>query len=56
MPHLCQFELPPGAVPAAFTLAAIAVMAPYKLTEAKFREIVVDIAQRRAARRTDGTQ
>ncbi len=38
-----------GLVPAAFILAAIAVMSAYPLTEARFREIVREVAQRRAA-------
>jgi glucuronide carrier protein len=37
-----------GAVPAAVSLAAIAVMATYPLTESKFRHIVAEIAQRHA--------
>lgn len=38
-----------GLVPAAFILAAIAIMFAYPLTEAKFREIVRELAQRRGA-------
>ena len=37
-----------GLVPAAFILGAIAVMTAYPLTEAKFRTIVLEVAQRRA--------
>jgi glucuronide carrier protein len=37
-----------GLVPAAFILAAIAAMSAYPLTEAKFREIVREVARRRA--------
>ena len=39
-----------GLVPAAFILAAIATMSAYPLTEARFREIVREVAQRRAGR------
>jgi glucuronide carrier protein len=39
-----------GLVPAAFILAAIVVISAYPLTEAKFRHIVRDVAQRRVAR------
>jgi Na+/melibiose symporter-like transporter len=38
-----------GVVPAAFTLAAIAAMSAYPLTEARFREIVREVARRSAA-------
>jgi glucuronide carrier protein len=38
-----------GVVPAAFILAAIVAMSAYPLTEEKFREIVGEVAQRRAA-------
>jgi hypothetical protein len=41
-----------GLVPAAFILAAIAAMTAYPLTEDKFREIVREVAERRASRRT----
>jgi glucuronide carrier protein len=37
-----------GLVPAAFILAAVVAMSAYPLTEAKFREIVREVAQRRA--------
>jgi glucuronide carrier protein len=37
-----------GLVPAAFILAAIVAMSAYPLTEARFREIVREVAQRRA--------
>jgi len=40
-----------GLVPAAFIVGAIAVMTRYPLTEEKFREIVRETAERRAARR-----
>jgi glucuronide carrier protein len=40
-----------GLVPAAFILGAIAVMTRYPLTEEKFREIVREVGERRAARR-----
>jgi glucuronide carrier protein len=40
-----------GLVPAAFILAAIVAMSAYPLTEARFREIVRQVAQRRAAQR-----
>jgi glucuronide carrier protein len=39
-----------GLVPAAFILAAIATMSAYPLTEARFREILREVAQRRAGR------
>jgi glucuronide carrier protein len=39
-----------GLVPSAFILGAIAVMTAYPLTEDKFREIVHELAERRAAR------
>jgi glucuronide carrier protein len=39
-----------GLVPAVFILAAIAAVSAYPLTEARFREIVREVAQRRAAR------
>jgi glucuronide carrier protein len=39
-----------GVVPAAFILAAIATVNAYPLTEAKFQEIVREVAERRAAR------
>jgi glucuronide carrier protein len=41
-----------GLVPAAFILGAIAAMTAYPLTEDKFREIVREVAERRAARQT----
>jgi glucuronide carrier protein len=41
-----------GLVPAAFILAAVAVMSAYPLTEAKFQEIVREVAERRAAARS----
>ena len=42
-----------GIVPAAFILGAIALMTTYPLTEDKFRQIVREAAERRAARRSD---
>jgi glucuronide carrier protein len=43
-----------GLVPAVFVLAAILVMSAYPLTEARFRQIVREVAQRRAARAQEG--
>ena len=43
-----------GLVPAAFILAAIVAVSAYPLTEARFREIVREVAERRAAR-AEGT-
>ena len=43
-------EMSAGVVPSAFILAAILAMSAYPLTEAKFQEIVREVAQRRAAR------
>jgi glucuronide carrier protein len=43
-----------GLVPAGFILGAIAIMSAYPLTEASFREIVRELAQRRAADREAG--
>jgi len=43
-----------GLVPAAFILAAIAVMSAYPLTEEKFREIVREVARHRADREKPG--
>jgi glucuronide carrier protein len=43
-----------GLVPAAFILAAVAVMSAYPLTEARFREIVREVARRRARRELVG--
>jgi glucuronide carrier protein len=43
-----------GFVPAVFILAAILVMSAYPLTEARFREIVREVAQRRAAQEVGG--
>jgi glucuronide carrier protein len=42
-----------GIVPAAVILGAIAVMSAYPLTEAKFQEIVRELAERRAGRRAE---
>jgi glucuronide carrier protein len=42
-----------GLVPAGFILAAIIVMTRYPLTEERFRQIVREIAARRASRRTE---
>jgi glucuronide carrier protein len=39
-----------GLVPAAFIIGAVAVMSAYPLTEERFREIVREVAERRAAR------
>jgi glucuronide carrier protein len=39
-----------GLVPAVFILAAIVIMSAYPLSEARFREVVRELAQRRAAR------
>jgi glucuronide carrier protein len=39
-----------GLVPAAFILAAIVIMSAYPLSEARFREVVRELAERRAAR------
>ena len=45
-----------GIIPAAFILVAIAIMAFYPLTESRFRQIVREMAERRAARaRASGT-
>jgi glucuronide carrier protein len=41
-----------GAVPAGFILIALAIMAAYPLTEDRFRRIVREVAERRAARRS----
>jgi glucuronide carrier protein len=40
-----------GIVPAVFVAVAVAIMAAYPLTEAKFRDIVREVAERRAGRR-----
>jgi glucuronide carrier protein len=45
-----------GILPAAFILAAVAVMTRYPLTEDRFREIVREVAERRAARAGHETQ
>jgi glucuronide carrier protein len=42
-----------GVALAALALLAAAVMAPYQLTESRFRQIVADIAGRRAEGRND---
>jgi glucuronide carrier protein len=39
-----------GIVPAMFVLVAVAIMVAYPLTETRFREIVREVAERRAAR------
>ena len=39
-----------GIVPAVFIMIAVAIMTAYPLTETRFREIVRDVAERRAAR------
>jgi len=41
-----------GAVPAGFILIALAIIAAYPLTEDRFRQIVREVAERRAARRS----
>ena len=43
-----------GIVPAFFVLIAVAIMMAYPLTEARFREIVRDVAQRRAGAADEG--
>jgi glucuronide carrier protein len=42
-----------GIVPAGFILIAVAIMSVYPLTEQRFREIVAEVARRRAARVTE---
>jgi len=44
-----------GLVPAGFVLIATAIMFFYPLTESRFRELIRDVAARRAARRSGGT-
>jgi glucuronide carrier protein len=44
-------KLTAGLVPAAFILVAVAIMAAYPLTEQRFRQIVAEVAQRRAEAR-----
>jgi glucuronide carrier protein len=44
-----------GLVPAAFILGAIALMSAYPLTERRFREIVREVAERRASGRVPET-
>ncbi|MFC4060273.1 glycoside-pentoside-hexuronide (GPH):cation symporter [Planomonospora corallina] len=44
---VASIRIAAGAVPAGITLAAIAVMASYPLTESKFRKIVAETARRR---------
>jgi glucuronide carrier protein len=44
-----------GLVPAAFILGAVAIMSAYPLTEERFREIVREVAARRAAERARET-
>jgi glucuronide carrier protein len=46
---LTSIKVAAGAVPAACILVAIAVMAAYPLTEGRFRELVRELAVRRAA-------
>lgn len=48
---LAAIKVAAGLVPAVFIGGAIAVMTAYPLTEDKFREIVREVAKRRAARR-----
>ena len=47
---LLSIRIAAGVVPAAFILISIAIMAFYPLTETRFREIVREMAQRRATR------
>jgi glucuronide carrier protein len=47
---ISAIKLAAGVVPAAFVLISVAVMAIYPLTEARFRELVQETAQRRVAR------
>jgi glucuronide carrier protein len=53
---IAAIRIAAGAVPAVVILVAIFIMTAYPLTEDKFRQIVREIAERRAARRSDGTQ
>jgi glucuronide carrier protein len=46
---ITAIKIAAGLVPAAFILLAIAAMSAYPLTEARFREIVREVAERRAA-------
>jgi glucuronide carrier protein len=46
---LTSIKLAAGGVPAAFILVAIVVIAAYPLTEGRFRELVREVAARRAA-------
>jgi glucuronide carrier protein len=48
---LAAIKTAAGLVPAAVILAAIVAMSAYPPTEARFREIVREVAQRRAAQR-----
>jgi Na+/melibiose symporter-like transporter len=48
---VAAIRLAAGPVPAALIIGAIAVMSAYPLTEEKFREIVHEVAERRATRR-----
>jgi glucuronide carrier protein len=43
-----------GVVPAAFVLVAVAIMTAYPLTEERFRQIVAEVARRRARGRPGG--
>jgi glucuronide carrier protein len=43
-----------GVVPAVFILGALAIMWRYPLTEARFRQVVREVAERRAARHAGG--
>jgi glucuronide carrier protein len=47
-----SIKIAAGAVPAGFILIALAIMAAYPLTEGKFRQIVREVAERRAAHRS----
>jgi glucuronide carrier protein len=43
-------KLAAGVVPATFVIISLAIMAIYPLTEARFRQIVIETAERRMAR------
>ena len=48
---MAAIKVAAGLVPAVSILGAIAAMTAYPLTEEKFREIMREVAERRAARR-----
>lgn len=52
---LTAIKVAAGGVPAVVILVAISVMAAYPITEDRFRRMLREIAERRAARRSDGT-